>query len=89
MARTGKGKISELDKKYFREIFLLHANRDEKIDYTALCRIFEMVDFKPNEKQEIEFKAMFSKKDQLNFAGKFRFLLRNKKDYTMFFEIIL
>lgn len=49
MARAGKGKISEMDKKYFREIFNLHA-KDEKIDYPALCRIFEMVDFKPNEK---------------------------------------
>ncbi len=49
MARAGKGKISEMDKKYFREIFLLHA-KDDKIDYTGLCKIFEMVDFKPNEK---------------------------------------
>lgn len=55
MSRAPKSKISEMDKKYFREIFNLHA-RDEKIDYEALCRIFEMVDFKPNEKQEAEFK---------------------------------
>ena len=68
-ARTGKGKISEMDKKYFREIFNLHA-KDEKIDYEGLCRIFEMVDFKPNEKQEVEFKAMFSKKDLIGFQGK-------------------
>lgn len=51
MSRPTKSKISEMDKKYFREIFALHA-KDEKIDYEALCRIFEMVDFKPNEKQE-------------------------------------
>ena len=62
----GKSKISEMDKKYFREIFLLHA-KDEKIDYEGLCKIFEMVDFKPNEKQEVEFKQMFSKKDLLGF----------------------
>lgn len=70
MSRPGKSKISEMDKKYFREIFNLHA-KDEKIDYEALCRIFEMVDFKPNEKQEVEFKAMFAKKDLLGFNGKF------------------
>lgn len=29
-----------------------------------------MVDFKPNEKQEVEFKAMFAKKDLLAFNGK-------------------
>jgi len=68
MSRVGKSKISEMDKKYFREIFNLHA-KDEKIDYAALCRIFEMVDFKPNEKQEKEFKAMFLKKDLLGFNG--------------------
>ena len=68
MARAGKGKISEMDKKYFREIFLLHA-KDEKIDYSGLCKIFEMVDFKPNEKQEAEFKAMFIKKELLGFGG--------------------
>jgi len=31
MARAGKSKISEMDKKYFREIFNLHAK--EEIDY--------------------------------------------------------
>lgn len=49
MSRPGKGKISEMDKKYFREIFNLHA-KDEKIDMQGLANIFEMVDFKPNEK---------------------------------------
>ena len=38
-----------MDKRYFREIFDLHAV-DKKINYDGLCRIFEMVDFKPNEK---------------------------------------
>jgi len=28
-----------------------------------------MVDFKPNEKQETEFKAMFTKKELLGFNG--------------------
>ena len=32
----GKAKISEMDKKYFREIFNLHANDNEKITYEGL-----------------------------------------------------
>ncbi len=63
------GGIKDMDKKYFREIFNLHAV-DEKINYEGLCKIFEMVDFKPNEKQEQEFKAMFLKRDLLSFNGK-------------------
>ena len=52
----GKNKISDLDKKYFREIFNLHADTNtEKINYEGLQKIFEMVDFKPNEKQNEEF----------------------------------
>ena len=35
MSRTGKTKISEMDKKYFREIFSLHAEND-KITYEGL-----------------------------------------------------
>ena len=54
-------KINALDKKYFREIFNLHAGKDQKIDYEKLQQIFIMVDFKPNEKQDEEFKAMFEK----------------------------
>jgi len=57
-----------MDKRYFREIFGLHA-KDDKINYEGLCKIFEMVDFKPNEKQEVEFKAMFSKKEEISFNG--------------------
>ena len=63
------GGIKEMDKRYFREIFGLHA-KDDKINYEGLCKIFEMVDFKPNEKQEVEFKAMFSKKEEISFNGK-------------------
>ena len=66
MSRGGKTKISEMDKKYFREIFNLHA-KDDKIDYEGLQKIFEMVDFKPNEKQNEEFKAMFVKKPEIGF----------------------
>ena len=43
------GGIKDMDRKYFREIFNLHAV-DEKINYEGLCKIFSMVDFKPNEK---------------------------------------
>ena len=67
MSRGGKTKISEMDKKYFREIFNLHA-KDDKIDYEGLQKIFEMVDFKPNEKQDEEFKAMFVKKPEIGFS---------------------
>ena len=61
-----------MDRRYFREIFNLHAV-EEKINYEGLCRIFEMVDFKPNEKQETEFKGMFTKKEFLGFNGKLLF----------------
>ena len=43
------GGIKDMDRTYFREIFNLHAV-DEKINYEGLCKIFAMVDFKPNEK---------------------------------------
>ena len=58
-----------MDKRYFREIFGLHA-KDDKINYEGLCKIFEMVDFKPNEKQEVEFNGMFAKKEEISFNGK-------------------
>ena len=64
-----KNKISDLDKKYFREIFNLHADKEtEKIKYEDLQKIFEMVDFKPNEKQEEEFRGMFTKKPEITFT---------------------
>ena len=66
MNKGGKTKISEMDKKYFREIFNLNA-KDEKIDYEGLEAIFTMVDFKPNEKQKEEFKAMFDKNTKISF----------------------
>ena len=62
------GGIKDMDRKYFREIFNLHAV-DEKINYEGLCKIFAMVDFKPNDKQEVEFKNMFAKKEFLGFNG--------------------
>ena len=60
-------KISSLDKKYFREIFLLHANAQQKITYEKLQEIFVMVDFKPNDKQDEEFRAMFEKSSEIGF----------------------
>ena len=68
-AEPRKGtKINNLDKKYFREIFNLHADKiSGKITYEKLQEIFIMVDFKPNDKQDEEFKAMFHKTDEINF----------------------
>ena len=64
MSKTSK--ISTHHRGYFREIFNLHA-KEGKINYEGLQNIFEMVDFKPNEKQEVEFKGMFAKKDWIAF----------------------
>ena len=69
VAPKKSGGIKEMDKRYFREIFGLHS-KDDKINYEGLCKIFEMVDFKPNEKQEVEFKGMFAKKEEICFGGK-------------------
>ena len=57
-------RISEMDRKYFKEIFQLEArvmegHSDKKIDYDGLVRIFKMVGFEPNEKQDAEFQQMF------------------------------
>ena len=47
-------RISELDRRYFHEIFKLEAHdrheghRDSRIDFAALERIFKMVGFEPN-----------------------------------------
>ena len=79
------GGIKEMDKRYFREIFGLHA-KDDKINYEGLCKIFEMVDFKPNEKQEVEFKAMFSKKEEISFNGK-RALSDTNADFLSIFNL--
>ena len=48
-------RITDVDRKYFKEIFNLEAkehpgHRDKRIDYDALCRIFGMVGFEPNQK---------------------------------------
>ena len=56
-------RISDMDKKYFREIFNLeargghegHRNDELRIDFDALNRIFNMVGFEPNQKQIAEF----------------------------------
>ena len=76
------GGIKDMDRKYFREIFNLHAI-DEKINYEGLCKIFAMVDFKPNEKQEVEFKNMFTKKEFLeNVLGQL-ILLAKVMEYKL------
>ena len=64
-----KTRINETDRGYFREIFNLHANADQKIDLEGLNKIFEMVGFVPNEKQRQEFEQCFEKKSHLNFDG--------------------
>ena len=80
--RGGKTKISEMDKKYFREIFNLHAQED-KITYEGLQKIFEMVDFKPNDKQNEEFQQMFAKKPEIGFADFLQiFSLKSNNQYN-------
>ena len=72
---THQPRITEMDSKYFREIFLLEArihegqpDRVERIDYDALLRIFKMVGFEPNVKQTQEFQQMFEQHNgTLNF----------------------
>ena len=82
MSRAGKTKISEMDKKYFREIFNLYSD-NEKITHEGLNKIFEMVDFKPNEKQDEEFKAMFVKKPEIGFNDFLQiFSLKSNNQYN-------
>ena len=50
VSRQSKTRISDTDKAYFREIFKLNANADEKIDINGLNEIFKMVGFTPNDK---------------------------------------
>ena len=52
---------------YFREIFTLNQNENQKIDHNGLNEIFKMVGFTPNEKQMQEFDELFQKKPQLSF----------------------
>ena len=77
MSNRNKARISDMDKKYFREIFQLNAIDDEgndegpnrdKLNLTGLNKIFEMVGFEPNEKQKQEFEEMFQKKPMINFG---------------------
>ena len=67
-------RITDMDRKYFREIFNLEArvyqgkDSNERIDYDALQRIFKMVGFEPNRKQTQEFETMFEQSaGTLNF----------------------
>ena len=75
--RGSKTRISDMDKKYFREIFNLNAIDDNgnttgpernKLNYEGLMKIFEMVGFEPNEKQKLEFDELFAKKPLLIFS---------------------
>ena len=61
-------RITDMDRKYFKEIFNLEArnyegHRDKRIDHDALIRIFKMVGFDPNPKQQQEFTEMFANND--------------------------
>ena len=68
MSKGGSNKISTMEQGYFREIFDLHASKnDGKLNYELLLELFEMVAFKPNEKQSEEFKQMFSEKENISF----------------------
>ncbi len=60
--RQSKTRISDADKMYFREIFTLNQNENQKIDHNGLNEIFKMVGFTPNEKQKQEFDELFQKK---------------------------
>ena len=66
-SKSSKTRISDQDKRYFREIFNLNQNADQKIDQKGLDDIFKMVGFTPNEKQQQEFAELFAKKQALNF----------------------
>ena len=67
--KGGSNKISTMEQGYFREIFDLHASKNPngKLTYELLQELFEMVAFKPNEKQNEEFKEMFAQKSEISF----------------------
>ena len=68
MSKGGSNKISTMEQGYFREIFELHASKNNgKLTYELLQELFEMVAFKPNEKQNEEFKEMFAIKHEITF----------------------
>ena len=77
-------KISTMEQKYFREIFDLHASKNNgKLTYELLQELFEMVAFKPNEKQNEEFKEMFATKDEINFKEFLQiFSLKSNNQYN-------
>lgn len=92
MQRGSKTRISDMDKKYFREIFNLNAiddqgnqtgeNRD-KLNHEGLKKIFEMVGFQPNEKQSAEFEELFAKKPLLTFNDFLNiFNLKSSKEFN-------
>ena len=66
---AGGSRISDMDKKYFREIFEMNENAEKKIDSKRLFKIFEVVGFEPNEKQKKEFEEIFLKKPLIDFKG--------------------
>ena len=66
-SKQSKTRITETDRRYFREIFTLNQNADGKIDAKGLDEIFKMVGFNPNEKQKAEFDELFTKKPALSF----------------------
>ena len=77
-------KISTMEQKYFREIFDLHAAKNNgKLTYPLLQELFEMVAFKPNEKQNEEFKEMFATKDEISFKEFLQiFSLKSNNQYN-------
>ena len=67
-------RITDQDRKYFKEIFNLEArvipgkDQNMRVDHAALIRIFKMVGFEPNLNQSKEFAQMFEQSgDTLNF----------------------
>ena len=63
VANHSAPRITDLDRNYFKEIFKLEAKtidgQKERIDEEALGKIFSMVGFEPNDKQQREFSEMF------------------------------
>jgi len=79
---TKPGKVSDLHRQYFREIFNLEA-KDGMISYEGLKNLFVMVDFKPNEKQTEEFKKLFKSRDEITFDDFLQiFSLKGSNEYT-------
>ena len=87
MSKNRASRISDLDEKYFKEIFNLNGevrdgHTDKRIDFAGLNRIFDMVGFEPNPKQKQEFKEMFEKDETLNFRQFLDiFSLRSNPDF--------